>query len=135
VSLHPFRPPAAYRREVALLEQEGQAGWTALAALSQAEIRRIARSSPGSEARLLRLRGQAKLLVALDLAPAEAALLLHAGVPDPAALASSDAHTLHRRIGRLQRGLAGSAMAPLPLATVRAWVLRAASLGAGRSGN
>jgi hypothetical protein len=134
MSAHPFTPAPAYRHELALLRAEGLASWEGVSALSAETIRRLGRRSPGSEARLIRLRGQARLVVALDLAPADAALLLHAGVADPRGLVGADAHSLHRQIGRLQRRLTGTAMAPIPLQTVRHWILRAAA-AAGRSWN
>lgn len=134
MSTHPFSPPQAYREEVALLRQEGIESWEAVADLTSPQIRNLARHSPGSEARLIRLRGQASLVVGVDLAPAEAALLLHAGVADPRALAMAEADDLQRQVGRLQRRLTGTAMAPISLATVRAWILRARA-AASRPGN
>ena len=132
MSRHPFTPAPAYRTELALLQQEGLDSWAALAALPRQTIRRLCRSSPGSESRLIRLQGQARLITDLDLAPADAALLLHAGVADARSLATADPHSLQRQIGRLQRRLTGSALEPVPLGTVRLWIRRAA---AGRSGN
>lgn len=105
-----------------------------MAGLDITTIRQLARRSPGSEARLIRLRGQARLVVELDLAPAEAALLLHAGIADPLGLARAEAHDLHRQVGRLQRRLTGTAMAPVAMETVRSWILRARARS-GRSGN
>ena len=134
MSTHPFAPPQAYRQEVALLRGEGIATWPAVAGLDITTIRQLARRSPGSEARLIRLRGQARLVVELDLAPAEAALLLHAGIADPLGLAGAEAHDLHRQVGRLQRRLTGTAMAPVAMETVRSWILRARARS-GRSGN
>ena len=120
----PFNPAGSYRREVDLLEKAGVSSWEAVAALPSEEIRRIASSSPGSEARLIRLRGQARLVVGIDLSPAHAALLLHAGVADPAGLAMANPETLERQVGRLQRRLTGTAVPPPDLATLRGWILR-----------
>jgi hypothetical protein len=131
---HPFTPAPAYRQELAILRRQGLASWEAVAALSLPAIRKLGGHSPGSEARLIRLRGQARLVVEVDLAPAEAALLLHAGVADRRGLAEADPHGLHRQVGRLQRGLTGRAMAPISLVTVRAWILQAA-VAPGRSWN
>ncbi|MFM7269940.1 MAG: DUF4332 domain-containing protein [Cyanobium sp.] len=134
MSAHPFCPAPAYRHELALLQREGWDSWQAVAALDAQAIRTLCRSSPGSEARLIRLRGQARLVVAIDLAPGDAALLLHAGVADPRGLAAADAHTLHRQIGRLQRRLSATGLPPISLTTVRGWVVQAA-VAAGRSWN
>ena len=131
---HPFTPAGAYRQEVELLRQVEITSWEATAALDDARLRQIARSSPGSEARLIRLRGQARLVVGVDLAPAEAALLLHAGVADPAGLATTNPEDLERQVGRLQRRLTGSAVPPPTLATLRVWILRARA-NTGRSRN
>ena len=134
MSGHSFRPAPAYRQELALLQREGLDSWDAVAALDAPSIRRLCRSSPGSEARLIRLRGQARLVVALELSPGDAALLLHAGVADPDGLAAADAHHLHRQIGRLQRRLSAKGLPPVSLTTVRGWVVQAAA-AAGRSWN
>ena len=130
----PFTPAGAYRQEVELLRQAAITSWEAVAALEDPQLRRIASLSPGSEARLIRLRGQARLVVGVGLAPAEAALLLHAGVADPAGLAMAKPEDLERQVGRLQRRLTGTAVPPPSLTTLRGWILRARA-GAGRSGN
>ena len=134
MTAEPFSPAPAYHREVEILRDRGLASWEELAGLSAVAIRRMSAQSAGSEARLIRLRGQARLVVEIGLAPAEAALLLHAGVCDRLGLATADAHNLHRQVGRLQRSLTGTAMAPVPLATVRAWI-RQATAAPGRSWN
>jgi hypothetical protein len=46
----------------------------------------------------------------------------------------AEADDLQRQVGRLQRRLTGTAMAPISLATVRTWILRARA-AAGRPGN
>ena len=66
MSLHPFQLPGSYRKERELLVREGIETWQAVASLAGEHLRRLASTSPGSEARLLRLRGQAQLVVALD---------------------------------------------------------------------
>lgn len=123
-------PPAAwlpphFRSEERCLQAAGISGWPALAALPDASLRRLAAPGRASEARLLRLRGQARLVVEAELTPAEAALLLHAGVASAAALATADPQALHRQVGRLQRRLTGLGVEPPDLAAVQAWILRA----------
>ena len=134
MSLHPFQLPGSYRKERELLVREGIETWPAVASLDGEHLRRLASTSPGSEVRLLRLRGQARLVVALDLAPAEAALLLHAGIADASALAEANPEDLRRQVGRLQRRLTGSAVPPPSLATLRSWILKARA-STGRSRN
>jgi len=134
LSLHPFQLAGSYRKERELLVREGIDSWPGMASLDGVHLRRIASASPGSEARLLRLQGQARLVVALDLAPAEAALLLHAGIADTPALAEANPEDLRRQVGRLQRRLTGSAVPPPSLTTLRSWILKAQA-STGRSRN
>ncbi len=131
---HPFRPAAHMGREQRCLRQAGIESWEALARLDDGQLRQLASSGQASEARLIRLRGQARLVAEVELAPEEAALLLHAGVAGPAGLAEADPQRLSIQLGRLQRRLTGTAVAPVDLARVLAWIRRARR-AAGRSGN
>jgi hypothetical protein len=103
------------------------ATWDALAALSADRLRDLARHGQASEARLLRLRAQARLMAAADLAPEEASLLMHAGIADPLALATAQPEQVVVRVNRLWRRLLGDDAPPLTLATVRRWIQAAAS--------
>lgn len=129
----PFRPAAHFRAEQRQLETCGLASWEALAGLEEADLRRLAADGQASEARLRRLRGQARLIVEVGLGAAEAALLLHGGIPSRTALAEARPEQLLRQLGRFQRQLLGRGAPPLDLATVRGWILRAGA--AGRSPN
>ena len=126
--------PPHFRREELGLRQAGITTWSALAALEDAALDQLAGGGGASQLRLRRLRAQARLIEALALAPAEAALLLHAGVASAAALATADPDALHRQLGRLQRRLTGVAVDPPTLALVQAWIRRARR-GPGRSRN
>jgi predicted RecB family nuclease len=116
------------------LRQAGIESWAALARLDDRRLRQLAASGEASEARLIRLRGQARLVTDVGLAPEEAALLLHGGIASAAGLADADPQRLLLQLGRLQRRLTGTAVPPLELARVLAWIRRARQ-GAGRSGN
>jgi hypothetical protein len=128
------RLPRHLRREQSELEAAGILHWPQLARLSDAQLRQLSRPGGASEAGLIKLRGQARLVVAVALEPAEAALLLYAGIADPRGLAAADPHQLHRSIGRLQRSLTGEAVPMVELATLRRWIQRARQ-GSGRSLN
>ncbi len=117
--------PSHFSREAARLEAAAVTSWEQLAELSDASLRSLGRSGGASEARLLKLRGQARLVVAVGLEPADAALLLYAGIATPAGLAQADPHRLLMQIGRLQRNLTGMAAPLLDLATVKAWIVMA----------
>lgn len=126
--------PPHFRHEVRRLERAGIHRWDQLAALEDPQLRRLAAEGPASEARLRRLRGQAGLVIEVGLAPADAALLLHAGIPSRQALAEADPQHLFMRVGRLQRTLAGDGLPPIGPERVRSWILKARR-ASGRSGN
>ncbi len=134
MSGEPFRPAAHFRPELRQLERHGLASWSALAALSDADLRRLAADGQASEQRLRRLRGQAHLIEQVGLTPAQASLLLYAGIPSRAALAEAQPDILLRQLGRFQRQLLGRDASPLDLATVHGWI-RSARGGPGRSPN
>lgn len=126
--------PPHFRREQQQLQGAGIDTWEALAGLDDAELRRLGRSGGASESRLIKLRGQARLVVEVGLEPAEAALLLYAGIADRHGLAHADPHQLHRAMGRLQRSLTGMAAPMLDLTTLHRWIQQARH-NAGRSSN
>ncbi len=126
--------PPHFRREQLQLTDAGVASWEALAALPDGELRRLGRRGGASESRLIKLRGQARLVVEVGLQPAEAALLLYAGIADRTGLAQADPHQLHRAMGRLQRSLTGMAAPLLDLATLHRWIQQARR-SSGRSAN
>ncbi len=128
------RLPRHLQREQRQLEAAGIHDWPQLARLSDAQLRQLSRPGGASEAGLIKLRGQARLVVEVDLAPAEAALLLYAGIADARGLAAADPHQLRRSLGRLQRSLTGEAVPIVELATLWRWIQRARQ-GSGRSSN
>jgi hypothetical protein len=117
--------PAHFQREQRQLERAGIASWTQLARVDDGHLRRLGRSGGASEARLIKLRGQARLVVEVGLEPAEAALLLYAGIANRAGLANADPHRLLVQMGRLQRSLTGMAAPLLDLTTLQSWIRRA----------
>jgi predicted RecB family nuclease len=121
-------------REQQRLRQAGIESWAALAELDDRRLRELAASGEASEARLIRLRGQARLMTQVGLAPEEAALLLHGGIASAAGLADADPQRLLLQLGRLQRRLTGTAVPPLELHRVLAWIRRARQ-SSGRSPN
>ncbi|PSB37221.1 DUF4332 domain-containing protein [Aphanothece minutissima] len=131
---HPFRPAPHLKREAQRLRRAGIDSWEELAGLDDARLRHLAASGEASEARLILLRGQARLVSAVGLAPEEAALLLHGGIASPAGLAAADPPQLQQQLGRLQRRLTGSAVPPVDLPLVLSWVRRARQ-ASGRSPN
>ena len=117
--------PAHFQREQRQLERAGIASWAQLARVDDGHLRRLGRSGGASEARLIKLRGQARLVVEVGLEPAEAALLLYAGIANRTGLANADPHRLLVQMGRLQRSLTGMAAPLLDLTTLQSWIRRA----------
>jgi hypothetical protein len=117
--------PAHFQREQRQLERAGIACWAQLARVDDGHLRRLGRSGGASEARLIKLRGQARLVVEVGLEPAEAALLLYAGIANRTGLANADPHRLLVQMGRLQRSLTGMAAPLLDLTTLQSWIRRA----------
>ena len=116
--------PASARREQRLLEAAGIRSWAQLAALAEPQLQQLALAG-ASAVTLQRLRGQARLLLEVGLEPAEAALLLHAGIPDRRSLASADPEQLWQQTGRLQRRLTGEQVPAPDRATLQRWIQRA----------
>ena len=132
---HPLgKLPLHFRREEQQLLEAGISSWEALAGLADRDLRQLGRRGGASESRLIKLRGQARLVVDVGLQPNEAALLLYAGIADRTGLAQADPHQLHRAMGRLQRSLTGMAAPMLDLATLHRWIQQARQ-GSGRSSN
>ncbi|MFU8885776.1 MAG: DUF4332 domain-containing protein [Cyanobacteriota bacterium] len=126
IPIDPFRSlPAHAQRERRALEGAGIHDWPALADLTDQQLAQLAVAGAASAPTLQRLRGQARLVVELELEPHQAALLLHAGVPDARSLAGANPEQLWRQTGRLQRRLTGTAMPPPDLARVLGWIQRA----------
>ena len=97
--------PQSFRREKQELDRAGIKRWSTVCALTDLELSQLARSGQASARNLKRLRGMAALICGLDLPPQDAALLMHAGIATPAALAACTPERLVRQTGRLERSL------------------------------
>jgi hypothetical protein len=131
---HPLGPlPNHFRKEEQVLQQHGVASWEKLAALSDAQLRVLSSQGGALERQLRKLRGQAQLVVELQLQPHEAALLLYAGIASSQGLAQASPQQLLTQLGRLERSLTGMAPARIDASRVRLWIQRAQQ-ASGRSG-
>jgi len=126
--------PPHFAREAARLRQAGIDSWSVLANLTDRQLREMGEVGGASEARLLRLRAQARLMVAVDLSAPQASLLLLAGIATAGGLAQADPQRLERQVGRLQRQLLGRAATPIDGVLLREWIRRARQ-SSGRPGN
>ena len=117
--------PQSFRREQEELEAAGLEHWEELRDLSDIGLSRLCRSGRASARNLKRLRAIAGLVCDLDLAPQDAALLMHAGIASRAALAGSTPERLVQQTGRLERSLGTGRQAVVDLPTARRWIERA----------
>ena len=117
--------PQSFRREQKELEQAGLDQWEQLRDLSDIQLSRLCRSGQASARNLKRLRAIAAMVCDLDLAPQDAALLMHAGIATRAALAGATPERLVHQTGRLERSLGIGRPAVVDLSTARRWIARA----------
>ena len=117
--------PQSFRREQRELEQAGLDQWEQLRDLSDIQLSRLCRSGQASARNLKRLRAIAAMVCDLDLAPRDAALLMHAGIATRAALAGATPERLVHQTGRLERSLGTGRPAVVDLSTARRWIARA----------
>ena len=117
--------PQSFRREQKELEQAGLDKWEQLRDLSDIQLSRLCRSGQASARNLKRLRAIAAMVCDLDLAPQDAALLMHAGIATRAALAGATPERLVHQTGRLERSLGTGRPAVVDLSTARRGIARA----------
>ena len=117
--------PQSFRREQQELEAAGLKQWEELRDLSDIGLSRLCRSGRASARNLKRLRTIAGFVCDLEMAPQDAALLMHAGIASRAALAGSTPERLVQQTGRLERSLGTGRPAVVDLPTARRWIERA----------
>ena len=121
--------PQSFRREQQELDAAGINDWRQLRNLDEAQLSRLARSGRASPRNLKRLKAIAGLVCDLDLAPPDAALLMHAGIASRAALAATTPERVVQQTGRLERSLGTGRPAVVDLATARRWIQQARQPG------
>ena len=117
--------PQGMRDEGKQLLTSGITTWGELQALDELRISRLAASGRASARNLRRLKGMADLACGLDLAPQDAALLMHAGLATVTAIAGATPQELVTRTGRLERQLRSGRPPVVDLALARRWILQA----------
>ena len=120
--------PQSFRHEQADLAAAGIDTWPDLRDLSDLELSRLVRTGRSSARNLHRLRGMAVLVCDLELAPQDAALLMHAGIASASALAKCTPERLVRQTGRLERSLGSGRRAVVDLRVAHNWIRRARQL-------
>ena len=117
--------PQGFRDEERDLKKAGISNWGQLRDLTDQNLSRLVATGRSTARNLKRLRGIAELVCCLRLAPADAALLMHAGFATVSAIATSSPNEIVNRTGRLERQL-GSGRAPVvDLAIAKHWILSA----------
>ncbi|QNI94186.1 protein of unknown function DUF4332-containing protein [Synechococcus sp. A15-127] len=120
--------PQSFRQERTDLEKAGIRSWEALRDLDDLQLSRLVRNGRSSPRNLNRLRGIATLVCEMDLAPQDAALLMHAGIASRRALADCTPEQLVRQTGRLQRSLGIARPGSVDLPMAKAWIQQARQL-------
>ena len=120
--------PQSFRHERSELLEAGIDSWASIRNLDDQGLSRLARSGRASARNLHRLRGIAVLVCELDIAPQDAALLMHAGIATTQALAGCTPERLVRQTGRLERNLGTGRPAVVDLRTAGMWIRRARQL-------
>ena len=120
--------PQSFRREQQELDRAGINRWSTIRGLTDLELSQLARSGQASARNLKRLRGMANLVCGLNLPPQDAALLMHAGIATPAALAACSPERLVRQTGRLERSIGTGRPAVVDLRVASDWIQRARQL-------
>ena len=120
--------PESFRQERIDLETAGIRSWEALRDLDDLQLSRLVRNGRSSPRNLNRLRGIATLVCEMDLAPQDAALLMHAGIASRRALADCTPEQLVRQTGRLQRSLGIARPGSVDLPMAKAWIQQARQL-------
>ena len=120
--------PQSFRREKQELDRAGINRWSRIRDLTDLELSQLARSGQASAQNLKRLRGLADLVCSLNLPPQDAALLMHAGIATPTALAACTPERLVRQTGRLERSLGTKRPAVVDLRVAGDWIRRARQL-------
>jgi hypothetical protein len=121
-AVSPYPLPRHFEREQLVLQAAGVQSWQQLADLADVDLRRLASRGGALERQLLKLRGQAQLVAILGLEPAEAALLLYAGIASCRGLAQASPQQLLTQLGRLERSLTGMAPPRITAQQVRRWI-------------
>ena len=114
--------PQSFRHEQKELEAAEIGTWGQLQDLDDLQLSKLCRSGRASARNLKRLRGMADLVCNLDLAPSDAALLMHAGIATVAALASASPQDMVTRTGRLERQLRSGRPPVVDLVVARRWI-------------
>ena len=97
--------PQGFRDEERDLNQAGITNWGQLRDLTDQKLSRLVATGRSTARNLKRLRGMAELVCCLEVAPADAALLMHAGFATVAAIATFSPQDITNRTGRLERQL------------------------------
>ena len=120
---HPLQDlPQSFKDEHKQLMNNGIDSWREVMRLDDSDISRMVREGRSSARNFKRLRGIATLVCDLDLAPQDAALLMHSGIATVTALASSTPERLVHQTGRLERSLGSGRRAVVDLKLAQTWI-------------
>ncbi len=114
--------PKHFEAEEKQLLSLGFNSWSLINELNYKDLSIIEKKARITKNNLSRIKGMASFICEIDLSQAEAALLLHAGVPSIYALAELTPPELVQRTGRLERQLIKGMKGSLDLQKASKWI-------------
>ncbi len=117
--------PKHFQEEEKQLHAYGIFDWNSLKNLKDEDLFLITQRSLATSKNLFRLRGMATLIGELNLSQAEAALLLHSGIPSAKALASLTPLEVIKKTSRFTRQLYRENGNLINLVKVNSWIKNA----------
>ena len=121
--------PLNFRHEKETLMKSEFNTWCKLSKLNDDDINCIVNRNPlCTESRLKKIRAISIFIFELKITPSQAYLLLHCGIGSIKALSVIDAHTIKKRIGRLERSLNIKNYSSPSIIDLNGWIKKAKNI-------
>ncbi len=117
--------PTNYRDEQKQLFEAGVSTWRELKDLEDQRIYQLVKEGRSTTLNLRRLRGIAELVCEIDLAPQDAALLMHSGLATISSLSTATPQEIVTKTGRLERKLKNGRNHLVGLKKANNWITKA----------
>ncbi len=118
-----------FRDEQKALLSIGINNWTQVQELREEVLYELAQTTNSTLSNLKRIKGISVFVCELKLTPAEASLLIHAGIGSIKALSNSTPQEVLNKTGRLKRQLSFYTDKSFDLTTANKWIKHAKAIG------